>query len=70
MFSFLKTFFTTDLGPTAETTKENTVFTISEFDGRFFLTDRKGNIAGNPSGYSRRRDATRGASRFGLTLAA
>lgn len=73
MFTFLKTFFTAELGPTAEdfNTKGETenMFSITEANGRFFITDRHGNVAGSSTGYSRRRDAARGAARSGLTLA-
>ena len=62
MFKFLKTFFTTN-------TTETPMFAkITEFNGRFFITDRSG-LALVDTDYSRARDAKRGALRRGFAVA-
>lgn len=73
MFNTLKTFFSSPISVTfsKDTTKENSnVFTIGNSDQGFYIANRHGVMIDGTSFYTRRRDAVRGATRRGLTLAA
>lgn len=50
--------------------KEDNMFKITETNGKFFIVNRHGFPATDTGGYTRRRDAVRGATRRGLSLAA